>query len=134
FRLDPGASVKKVRNCIGAADRGKYRRAAGAITKFPLSRPLGLRAKKIGRLPNSNFGCQCLRWVIHVIPAIPACPVCSKTGHWAYARVYEYTAYGAAENMSPEIKTLHPRRAPRCRDSTLVAWYRSVRTSHGRGV
>ena len=25
-------SVKKVRNCIGAADRGKYRRAAGAIT------------------------------------------------------------------------------------------------------
>src|SRR6202008_4910617 len=27
FRLDPGASVKKVRNCIGAADRGKYRRS-----------------------------------------------------------------------------------------------------------
>jgi hypothetical protein len=28
FRLDPGASVKKVRNCIGAADRGEHRQAA----------------------------------------------------------------------------------------------------------
>jgi ABC-type uncharacterized transport system substrate-binding protein len=37
--------------------------------------------------------------------------------------VYEYTAYGAAENKSLESKTLRPRRAPR--DSTLVAWYSS---------
>src|SRR5262249_45501078 len=37
------------------------------------------------------------------------------------------TAYGAAENKSLEIKT--PRPPPRCRavrDSTLVAWYRSL--------
>jgi hypothetical protein len=37
-----------------------------------------------------------------------------KSGHSANARVYEYTAYGAAENKSLEIKRLRPRRAPRC--------------------
>jgi len=69
--------------------------------------------------------------VIHVIPAIPVCPVCPKSGHSANARVY----YGAAENKSLEIKTRRPRRVPwPLGDSTLVAWYRSSRTSHGRGV
>ena len=52
--------------------------------------------------------------VIHVIPAIPACPVHPKSGHSAKARVYEYAPYGAAENKSLEIKTLRPRRVPRC--------------------
>jgi hypothetical protein len=33
FCLDPGASVKKVRNCIGAADWDEYRQAAGANTE-----------------------------------------------------------------------------------------------------
>ena len=51
--------------------------------------------------------------VIHVIPAIPACPARPKSGHSANALVYECTAYGAAENKSPEIKTLRPRRVPR---------------------
>jgi hypothetical protein len=53
-------------------------------------------------------------WVIHVIPAILVCPVRPKSGHSANARVYECTAYGAAENKSLEIKTLRPRRVPRC--------------------
>jgi len=52
--------------------------------------------------------------VIHVIPATPACPVRPKSGHSANARVYEYTANGAAENKSLEIKTLRPRPVPRC--------------------
>src|SRR5262245_40031786 len=64
--------------------------------------------------------------VTHVIPAIPACPVRPKSGHSAKARVYEYVPYGAAENKSLEIKTLRPRLVPRVRDSTLVAWYRSI--------
>jgi len=38
-----------------------------------------------------------LLWVIHLIPAIPAYPVRPKSGHSANARVYECTAYGAAE-------------------------------------
>jgi len=62
----------------------------------------------------SNFGGQCLSWVIHVIPAMPACPVRPKSGHSADARVYEGTAYGAAEIKSLEIKTLRPRGVPRC--------------------
>jgi len=33
---------------------------------------------------------------------------------YAKARVYECTPYGAAENKSLEIKTLRPRRLPRC--------------------
>jgi hypothetical protein len=53
-------------------------------------------------------------WVIHVIPAILARPVRPKSGHWANARVYEGTAYGTAENKSLEIKSLRPRRVPRC--------------------
>jgi hypothetical protein len=48
------------------------------------------------------------------IPAIPARPVRPKSGHPADARVYEGTAYGAAEIKSLEIKTLRPRRVPRC--------------------
>ena len=32
----------------------------------------------------------------------------------ANARVYEYTAHGVAENKFLEIKTLRPRRVPRC--------------------
>jgi hypothetical protein len=51
--------------------------------------------------------------VIHVIPAIPACPGRLKSGHSVNARVYEGTAYGAAENKSLEIKTPRPRRVPR---------------------
>ena len=53
-------------------------------------------------------------WVtFHFIPAIAACPVRPESGHSANARVYEYTAYGAAKNKSLEIKTLRPRRVPR---------------------
>ena len=62
-------------------------------------------AKSGGRLPT---------WVIHVIPAISACPVRLKSGHFGQCRVYEYTAHGVAENKSLEIKTLRPRRVPRC--------------------
>jgi hypothetical protein len=36
------------------------------------------------------------------------------SGHLGNARVYEHTAYGPAENKSLEIKTLRPRRVPRC--------------------
>jgi len=52
--------------------------------------------------------------VNRVIPAIAACPVRPKSGHSAYARVYEYSPYGAAENKSLEIKRLGPHRVPRC--------------------
>src|SRR5262245_7988152 len=41
---------------------------------------------------------------------------------FGYCRVYEYTAYDATENKSPEIKRLRPDCV--LRDSTLVAWYR----------
>jgi len=41
---------------------------------------------------------RCRPWVIHVIPAIAAYPVRPESGHSANARVYEYTAYGTAEN------------------------------------
>jgi len=73
--------------------------------------------------------------VIHVIPAIPAFPVRPETGHSANARVYEYTAYGAAENRSLEIKT--PR--PPLGAAVLGQHARGVvpfhlRTSHGRGA
>src|SRR5262249_15756426 len=57
---------------------------------------------------------RCPLWVIHVIPAIPTRPVRPESGHSANARVYECTAYGAAEIKSLEIKTLRPRRVPRC--------------------
>jgi hypothetical protein len=72
-------------------------------------------AEKIGRrlsIPNHRLLCP-LR-VIHVIPAISACPVRPKSGHSSNARVYEYTAYGAAENRFLEIKALRQRRVLRC--------------------
>src|SRR5262245_34082022 len=67
-------------------------------------------------------------WVIHVIRAIPACPVCPKSGHSANARVYEYTAYDAAENKSLEIKTLRQRRGRAVR--TARSWRGIVPITH----
>src|SRR5262245_30406102 len=55
---------------------------------------------------------------IHVIPAIPARPVRPDSGHSANARVYEYTAYGAAVNQDAP-----PAPGAALRDSTPVAWY-----------
>src|SRR5262249_32882741 len=45
---------------------------------------------------------------------------------WTFGQcwVYEYTAYGAAKKKLSESKTLRPGRM--LRDSTLVAWYRSL--------
>src|SRR5215467_8487614 len=40
----------------------------------------------------------------HVIPAILACPVGPKERTFGQCCVYEYTAYGAAENKSLESK------------------------------
>src|SRR5262245_61684215 len=54
-------------------------------------------------------------------PGVSGSPQERKFGQ---CRGYEYTAYDAAENKSLEIKTLRPRRVSR--DSTLVAWYRSL--------
>ena len=51
--------------------------------------------------------------VNHVIPAI-ARVRSPQSGHSANARVCEYTARGAVENKSFEIKTLRPPRVPRC--------------------
>jgi len=72
---------------------------------------------------------------IHVIPAIPTSPVRPESGHSANARIYECTAYGAAENKSLEIKTLRPRRVQRCQGQHargVVSF--PLRTSRGRGV
>src|SRR5262245_61677548 len=81
-----------------------------------------------------QFGLCRLR-VIHVIPAIPTSPVRPKSGHPADARVYEGTAYGAAEIKSLEIETSPP--APGAalfRDSTLAACYPSLYAPHAGGA
>src|SRR5262245_17499113 len=75
----------------------------------------------------------CLRWVIHVIPAIAACPVHAKSGHSANARVYECTAYGAAENKSLESKTLPAGPCAEGQHARGVVSF-PLRTSRGRGV
>src|SRR6516165_7095578 len=76
---------------------------------------------------------QCSSWqrrlgVIHIIPPIRACPVRPKRGYSANARVYEYTAYGAAVNQdappTPGVKGQHAR--------GVVSF--PLRTSRGRGV
>src|SRR5262245_19479502 len=71
--------------------------------------------------------------VIHVIPAISTSPVRTESGHSASARVYECTAYSAAENKSLEIKTLagEPRAV---RDSTPAACYRSLYAPRAGGA
>src|SRR5262249_11627034 len=51
-----------------------------------------------------------------------------KSGHSANARVYEYTAYDAAENKSLEIKTLRPRRGRAVR--TARSWRGIVPITH----
>src|SRR5262249_38623242 len=70
--------------------------------------------------------------VIRAILVYPHRPTADIYGN---ARVYKYSAYGAAENKSLEIKAPRPRRVPRCwgqRARGVV--FLPLRTSHGRGV
>jgi hypothetical protein len=75
------------------------------------------------------------RLVIYVIPPSRRVRFAPRAGHSPNARVYEYTACGAAENKSLEIKTpRQPLGATQLGHHGRGVVSLLLRTSHGRGV
>ena len=93
----------------------------------PVPGALGLRAKKIGRLPNSNFGCQCLRWVIRVnfgreSACLPISDMRSEASGWAMKR-REHVQRNCQCASTSRQKTHQAKadRAPRFRQCLIIA-------------